>query len=151
MKTRKVQLNEYETVLYFLQLSQNLTWKLISVYLSACFYQFLHDVLIKLFCRSKQNNFMSTSCKNWWKQVNMQKSTNNPMWSFGLMNKIWSYLIFIKLYKCNLKKKKTKSTNVGVRQVWACHIIYALKILANKLQYSPLSEMHIHLTICKNL
>ena len=30
-----------------------------------CFYQFLHDVLIKLFCRSKQNNFMSKPCKNW--------------------------------------------------------------------------------------
>ena len=26
-----------------------------------CFYQFLHDVIIKLFCRSKQNNFMITS------------------------------------------------------------------------------------------
>ena len=30
-----------------------------------CFYQFLHDVLIKLFCFDLQNNFMSTSCKNW--------------------------------------------------------------------------------------
>ena len=28
-----------------------------------CFYQFMHDVLIKLFCRSK-NNFKSTSFKN---------------------------------------------------------------------------------------
>ena len=26
-----------------------------------CFYHFLHDVIIKLFCRSKQNNFMVTS------------------------------------------------------------------------------------------
>ena len=26
-----------------------------------CFYQFLHDVIIILFCRSKQNNFMITS------------------------------------------------------------------------------------------
>ena len=30
-----------------------------------CFYQSLHDVIIKLFCRSKRNNFMITSCKNW--------------------------------------------------------------------------------------
>ena len=30
-----------------------------------CFYQFLHDMTIKLFCISKQNNFMITSCKNW--------------------------------------------------------------------------------------
>ena len=29
------------------------------------FYQFLHDLLIKLFCFKLQNNFMSTSCKNW--------------------------------------------------------------------------------------
>ena len=28
------------------------------------FYQFLHDVIIKLFRRSKQNNFMSKPCKN---------------------------------------------------------------------------------------
>ena len=26
---------------------------------------FFHDVLRKLFCRSKQNNFMRISCKNW--------------------------------------------------------------------------------------
>ena len=30
-----------------------------------CFYQFLHDLIIKLFCRSKQNNYLITSCKNW--------------------------------------------------------------------------------------
>ena len=30
-----------------------------------CFYQFLHDVLIKLLCFDLQNNFMITSCKNW--------------------------------------------------------------------------------------
>ena len=30
-----------------------------------CFYQFLHDVIIKLFCFDLQNNFMITSCKNW--------------------------------------------------------------------------------------
>ena len=30
-----------------------------------CFYQLVHNVLIKLFCRSQQNSFMSTSCKNW--------------------------------------------------------------------------------------
>ena len=36
LEVPSVQLNEYETVLYFLQLSQNLTWHclLISVYLS---------------------------------------------------------------------------------------------------------------------
>ena len=29
------------------------------------FYQFLHDVIIKLFCFDLQNNFMITSYKNW--------------------------------------------------------------------------------------
>ena len=29
-----------------------------------CFYQFLHDVIIVLFCRSKQNNFVIT-----WKSL----------------------------------------------------------------------------------
>ena len=28
--------------------------------------------------------------------------------------------------------------------------IFALKILANTLKYSPVSVMHIYLTICKN-
>ena len=38
----------------------------VSYWLSCtCFYHFLHDVIIKLFCRSKQNNFMITSWKNW--------------------------------------------------------------------------------------
>ena len=42
-----VQLNKYETAPNFIQLSQNLT--------SDCFYQFLHDVITKLFffdCRT---------------------------------------------------------------------------------------------------
>ena len=30
-----------------------------------CFYQFLHELLIKLFCFDLQNNLMSSSCKNW--------------------------------------------------------------------------------------
>ena len=30
-----------------------------------CFYQFLHVVIIQLFCFDLQNNFMITSCKNW--------------------------------------------------------------------------------------
>jgi hypothetical protein len=42
-------------------------------------------VIIKLFCRSKQNNFIITSCKNWEIQGNSAKSTNNPMSSFGLI------------------------------------------------------------------
>ena len=47
-------------------------------------YQFLHDVIIKLFCFDLQNNFMITTCKNWQKQGNSAKSTNNPVSSFGL-------------------------------------------------------------------
>jgi hypothetical protein len=46
--------------------------------------QFLHDVMIKLFCFDLQNNFMITSCKNLGIQGNSAKSTNNLMSSFGL-------------------------------------------------------------------
>ena len=35
--------------------------------------QFLHDVIIKLFCRSKQNNFMIISCKNGYKTGKFSK------------------------------------------------------------------------------
>ena len=45
---------------------------------------FLHDVIIKLFYRSKQNNFLITSCKNWGFQGNSANSTNNLMSSFSL-------------------------------------------------------------------
>ena len=31
----------------------------------SCFYQFLHDVIIKLFRRSKQNNYFVTTCEIW--------------------------------------------------------------------------------------
>ena len=41
-----------------------LFWLFVDFYVYTCFYQFLHEVLIKLFCRSKQNNFMSTSGLN---------------------------------------------------------------------------------------
>jgi len=62
-----VQFDKYETAPNFIQLNQNLTYLVLFVDLAefARFYQLLHDVIIKLFCRSKQNNFMITSCKNW--------------------------------------------------------------------------------------
>ena len=57
----KVQLNKYETAPYLIQLSKNMTSDCVDL----CFYQFLHDVTMKLFCFDLQNNFMITSCKNW--------------------------------------------------------------------------------------
>ena len=57
-----VQLNEYETIPYFLQLNQIL---FVNFCVFTCFYQFLHDVIITLFCFDLQNNFMIKSCKNW--------------------------------------------------------------------------------------
>ena len=48
-----------------------------------CFYKFLHDVIIKLFCFDLQNNFLIISCKNLEIQGNSGKSTNNPMSIFG--------------------------------------------------------------------
>ena len=47
--------------------------------------QFLHDVIMKLFCFDLQNNFLITSCKNWGIQGNSAKSTNNPKSSFSLI------------------------------------------------------------------
>ena len=49
-----------------------------ELFANFCFDQFLHDVIIILFYRSKQNNFLITSRKN-WKQVKTQKSTNTLM------------------------------------------------------------------------
>ena len=48
-----LQLNEYETVPYFLQSSQKL---FVDFCVFTCFYQFLRDVIIILFCRSKQSD-----------------------------------------------------------------------------------------------
>jgi hypothetical protein len=48
-----------------------------------CFYQFLHDVLIKLFCFGMQNNFVSTSCKNpvkTGKYTEINKQSNVKFW-----------------------------------------------------------------------
>ena len=59
-----VQLNKYETASNFIQLSQNFGL-FVDLCVFTCFYQFLHDVIIKLFCFDLQNNFMITSCKNW--------------------------------------------------------------------------------------
>ena len=35
------------------------------LFVFTCFYQFLHDVIIKLFCFDLQNNSMIISCKSW--------------------------------------------------------------------------------------
>ena len=43
----------------------------IGLFVFTCFYQFLHYVIIILFCRSKQNNFMITS----WKTGENRKNT----------------------------------------------------------------------------
>ena len=74
-----LQHNRYETAPNHIQLSQSLIldFLLISVF-SPVFFHFLHDLIIELFCRLKQNSPMIRSCKNC-------KKTNNPMSSFDLM------------------------------------------------------------------
>ena len=47
-----VQLNEYETDPNFIQLTQNLTLDCLAEF--TCFYQFFHDVIIKLFWSAEQ-------------------------------------------------------------------------------------------------
>ena len=49
-----VQVNEYETAPFVIQLSHNWTSDFCVL---TCFYHFLPNVIMKLFCRSKQNNF----------------------------------------------------------------------------------------------
>ena len=63
-----VQLDKYETAPNFIQLSPMPKLEIglfVDFCVFPCFYQFLHDLIIKLFCRSKQNNFMIRSYKNW--------------------------------------------------------------------------------------
>ena len=77
-----VQLNKYETVPYFLQLSQNLTidcW-LISVYLPV-FALCAYKIGFFLFAEQFYDHIMQ-------KMVKTQKSTNNLTSSFGLLNGI---------------------------------------------------------------
>ena len=53
---------------------------------------------------------MITSCKNWYKQVNTQKSTNNPMSSFDLIEKNME-LSHIHLAVAYFRRTKTISWN----------------------------------------
>ena len=58
-----------------------------------CFYQFLYDVIIKLFCFDLQNNFTRTG-KN--REIQLDQPTIRCQ-VLGSLNKMWSCLIFIKL------------------------------------------------------
>ena len=54
-------MNTYETAPNFIQLIQKLDIGLfVDLAEFTCFYQFLHDVIIKLFCLHLQNNFIIT-------------------------------------------------------------------------------------------
>ena len=71
-----VQLNGYEWDSYiFSSIKSKLDIGLFVDFCAfTCFYQLLPDVIIILFCRSKQNNFMITSCKN--SAINKQSYVN---------------------------------------------------------------------------
>ena len=62
----KVQLNEYETAPNIIQLLKPKLDIGLFVDLAelTCFYHFLHDLIIELIRKSKQNNFMITTCTN---------------------------------------------------------------------------------------
>ena len=74
------QLNEYETVLYFLQLSQNLTWEFVDFCAFTCFYQFLHDVLIKLFCCDLRSSILWAHHPKTGKNTEMNKQSDVKFW-----------------------------------------------------------------------
>ena len=67
----------------------------VDFYVFTRFWLNLSDRNLKLFWTSKQNNFRFRSSKFSQKWVKTQKSTNNRMSSFGLIENIWSCLIFI--------------------------------------------------------
>ena len=69
-----VQLNEYETPPYFIQLSQNL--------MSDCL---LICVFLPVFLQIKTKQFYDHIMQKLIKQVKTQKSTNYPMSGFGLI------------------------------------------------------------------
>ena len=90
----RLQLNKYDTASYFFLFNQNLTYNclFISVFLTEFAWSEPWIVL-----NIKTENFRFWSGKSSQIQVETQKSTNNPMSSFGLIEKIWSCLILIKL------------------------------------------------------
>ena len=86
-------------------------------FIFTCFYQFLHNVIIKLFCRSKQNNFMITSCKNWGFQGKSAKSTSNPMSSFGLIEynlELSHQLYCLNIYTVGLKVDDEENVSLRI-------------------------------------
>jgi hypothetical protein len=59
-----LQLKEYETVVYFLQLSQNLTWDCLLIFVNSSVFLPVFALCAHNFFCDLQNNFISTSCKN---------------------------------------------------------------------------------------
>ena len=88
-----LQVNEYETAPYFIQLNQNLTsdCMLISVFLPV-FAWCDHKIVQQINSKQAYDHIMQKLVKQ---LVITQKSTNNPMSSFGLIKEIWNCLIFI--------------------------------------------------------
>ena len=73
-----LQINEYQTVPYFIPFSKNLTFDCLLI---SVFSPNLSELNLKLFCSDIQNNFRLSSGKFWGKHRNQQ--TNNHMSSFG--------------------------------------------------------------------
>ena len=87
-----LQLNKYETASYFIQFSQKLTYDCLLI---SGFPSNLSELNLKLFWTSEQNNFRFSSGKFGGKHRNQQTITCQVL---AELNKIWSCLIFIKLY-----------------------------------------------------
>ena len=87
-----IQLNEYETAPYFIQFSQNLTCECLLI---SVFCPNLPELNLKFFCSDVQNNFRFSPSKFGAKHRNKQTITRQVL---AELNKIWSCLIFIKLY-----------------------------------------------------
>ena len=97
-----VQLDKYETAPYFFYQTNTIYILDITSFANFCVFPHfslnLPELNLKIFWTAEENNFRFSSGKFREKRGKTQKSTNNLMSSFGLIEKIWSCLIFIKLY-----------------------------------------------------
>ena len=96
-----------------------------------CFCLFLHDVIIELFHRSKQNNFRFWSGKFSQLQVKTQKSTNNPISSFGLIEK---NMELSHIYQAVLKENSNKKSKLKkyLTEDWSSHVGCFTNILGQR-------------------
>ena len=97
----------------------------------------MSDQNLKLFWTSKQNNFRFRSSKFSQKRIKTQKSTNNRMSSFGIIEKNMELShIFLAVTMCIISlsnQKRTIPTRIfKLNTISLLHSIYPISISQNK-------------------